>query len=82
MRIAEAGCDLACLAAVLVENGNPEVRADAAAAAILAESGARVAATLVETNLGATADDPRVRHVRTLIATAAEASQRALAAAG
>jgi hypothetical protein len=41
-----------------------------------------VAATLVETNLGATVDDPRVRHVRTLIATAAEASQRALAAAG
>jgi len=36
IRIAEAGCDLACLAAVLVENGNPEVRADAAAAAILA----------------------------------------------
>ena len=32
MRIAEAGCDLACLAALLVENGNPEVRADAAAA--------------------------------------------------
>jgi formiminotetrahydrofolate cyclodeaminase len=81
MRIAEAGCDLACLAAALVENGNPEVRADAAAASILAESGARVAATLVETNLGATEDDARVRHVRTLVATAAEASKRALAAA-
>jgi len=82
MRIAEAGCDLACLAALLVENGNPEVRADAAAASILAESGARVAATLVETNLGATEDDPRVRHVRALVASAADASERALAAAG
>jgi formiminotetrahydrofolate cyclodeaminase len=80
-RIAEAGSDLACLAALLVENGNPEVRVDAAAAAILAESGARVAAKLVETNLGATDDDPRVRHVRSLVEVAAEASQRALAAA-
>ena len=81
LKIAEAGSDLACLAALLVENGNPEVRADAAAASVLAEGGARVAAMLVETNLGATEDDPRVRHVRTLVAVAAEASERALAAA-
>jgi len=81
LKIAEAGSDLACLAALLVENGNPEVRADAAAASVLAEGGARVAAMLVETNLGATEDDPRVRHVRTLVAGAAEASERALAAA-
>ena len=81
IQIAESGCDLACLAALLVENGNPEVRADAAAASILAESGTRVAAALVETNLGATPDDPRVRHVRSLVEVAAEASERALAAA-
>lgn len=80
LRIAEAGCDLASLAALLVENGNPEVRADAAAAAILAESGARVAAQLVGTNLGANADDPRVRHVESLVESAADASERALAA--
>jgi formiminotetrahydrofolate cyclodeaminase len=81
LKIAEAGSDLACLAALLVENGNPEVRADAAAASLLAEGGARVAAKLVEVNLGATGDDPRVRHVRTLVAVAAEASERALKAA-
>jgi formiminotetrahydrofolate cyclodeaminase len=81
IQIAESGCDLACLAALLVENGNPEVRADAAAASILAESGTRVAAKLVETNLGATGDDPRVRHVRSLVAIAVDASERALAAA-
>jgi formiminotetrahydrofolate cyclodeaminase len=81
LRIAEAGCDLAALAALLVENGNPEVRADAAAAAILAESGARVAAQLVGTNLGANADDPRVRHVESLVESAADAAERALAAA-
>jgi formiminotetrahydrofolate cyclodeaminase len=80
-RIAEAGSDLACLAALLVEHGNPEVRVDAAAASVLAESGTRVAAALVETNLGATEDDPRVRHVRSLVDVAAEASKRALAAA-
>jgi formiminotetrahydrofolate cyclodeaminase len=80
-RIAETGSDLACLAALLVEKGNPEVRVDAAAASVLAESGTRIAAKLVETNLGATDDDPRVRHVKSLVAVAAEASQRALAAA-
>jgi methenyltetrahydrofolate cyclohydrolase len=81
MRIVEAGSDLACLAALLVENGNPEVRADAAVACVLAEGGARAAAMLVATNLGATEGDPRVRHVRELVAAAAEASERALAAA-
>jgi formiminotetrahydrofolate cyclodeaminase len=81
IRIVEAGSDLACLAALLVENGNPEVRADAAVACVLAEGGARAAAKLVETNLGATEEDPRVRHVRTLVDVAAEASERALAAA-
>jgi formiminotetrahydrofolate cyclodeaminase len=81
IKIAEAGCDLACLAALLVENGNPEVRADAAVACVLAEGGTTAAAMLVETNLGATEGDPRVRHVRTLVAAAAEASERALAAA-
>jgi formiminotetrahydrofolate cyclodeaminase len=81
IQIAESACDLACLAALLVENGNPEVRADAAAASILAESGARVAAALVETNLGATEDDARVRHVRSLVEVAADARERALAAA-
>jgi formiminotetrahydrofolate cyclodeaminase len=81
VRITEAGSDLACLAALLVENGNPEVRADAATAAVLAGAGARAAAKLVETNLGATDDDPRVRHVRTLVAVAEEAAGRALQAA-
>ncbi len=81
IRIAEAGTDVAALAALLVENGNPEVRADAAAAAALAEGGTRAAAKLVQINLGATEDDPRIRHVSALVAAAAEASERALAAA-
>jgi formiminotetrahydrofolate cyclodeaminase len=80
-RIAEVGCDLASLAALLVENANPEVRADAAAAAVLAEGGTRAAAKLVAVNLGTTPGDPRVRHVDSLVEIAAEASARALAAA-
>jgi formiminotetrahydrofolate cyclodeaminase len=80
IRIAEAGSDVAALAALLAENGNLEVRADAAAAAVLAEGGTRAAAKLVQINLGATEDDPRVRHVEALVAAAAEASEKALSA--
>ena len=81
LQIAEAGSDLAALAALLVENGNPEVRADAAIASVLAEGGTRAAAKLVEINLGATEDDPRVRHARLLVSVAGEAAERALSAA-
>jgi formiminotetrahydrofolate cyclodeaminase len=80
LQIAEAGADLAALAALLVEHGNPEVRADAAAASVLAEGGTRAAAKLVEINLGATDDDPRVRQARLLAESATESAQRALQA--
>jgi formiminotetrahydrofolate cyclodeaminase len=81
LQIAEAGCDLASLAALLVENGNPEVRADAAAAAVLAEAGTRAAAKLVAINLAASEGDERVRQAEALVERAAEAAHRALAAA-
>ena len=81
LQIAEAGCDLASLAALLVERGNPEVRADAAAAAVLAEGGTRAAAKLVAINLGASPDDDRVRQAKALVERASEAANRALAAA-
>jgi formiminotetrahydrofolate cyclodeaminase len=81
VRIVEAGADLATLAALLVENGNQEVRADAVVACLLAEGGARAAATLVETNLGATQDDARVQRVKSLVDVAGDAAKRALAAA-
>jgi methenyltetrahydrofolate cyclohydrolase len=81
LQIAEAGCDLANLAALLAERGNPEVRADAAAAAVLAEGGTRAAAKLVAINLGAAPDDDRVRRAGALAEQASEAAHRALAAA-
>ena len=80
LQIAEAGSDVASLAALLVENGNPEVRADAAAAAVLAEGGTRAAAKLVAVNLAATGDD-RVTQADRLVKHAAEAANRALGAA-
>jgi methenyltetrahydrofolate cyclohydrolase len=81
LRIAEIGCDLTSLAADLVECGNPEVRADAAAAAALAEGGTRAAAKLVLINLAATTGDQRTRRARLLVKHAGEAARRALTAA-
>jgi formiminotetrahydrofolate cyclodeaminase len=81
LQIAEAGCDLAALAALLVERGNPEVRADAAVAAVLAEGGTRAAAKLVAVNLSASVNDDRVRQAQVLVERASEAAHRALAAA-
>ena len=60
LAIAEVGADVADLAASLAEHGNPAVRGDAVAGALLAEAGTRAAAHLVRINLGATPEDVRV----------------------
>src|SRR6266571_247541 len=52
LRVAEAGADVAKLAAVLARDGNPNLRGDAATAGQLAAAGARAAATLVAINVG------------------------------
>jgi formiminotetrahydrofolate cyclodeaminase len=57
------------------------IRADAISAATLAEAAAETAATLVEVNLGTLAGDPRIERARQLHRRAAEARQRASAAA-
>ena len=77
--IAEAAVDVASLAAVVAERGEQALRADAVAGALLAQGAARVAATLVEVNLGTTSSDPRVTRVRDLSGTATAATERALA---
>jgi formiminotetrahydrofolate cyclodeaminase len=81
LEIAEAGTDVAILAAILAEQGNPEVRADASAAAVLAEGATRVAAKLVAVNLAAAGGDERVSRAEQLVRDAVEAASRALAAA-
>jgi methenyltetrahydrofolate cyclohydrolase len=78
LAIAEIGADVADLAANLARHGNPDVRGDAVAGAVIAEAGTRAAAHLVRINLGATPDDPRVSRAAVAEATAAEATRRAL----
>lgn len=80
LAIAEAAADVAELAAVVAEKGNPAVRPDAAAAALFAEAGARTAANLVAVNLATTEDDPRARRAREAAAAASAAAGAALAA--
>lgn len=76
MRIAEACGDVAELAADLAERGKPELQADAAAAAVLAEGAARAAAHLVAVNLGATQNDDRVRRATRIAEAAGSAASR------
>lgn len=77
--IAEAAVDVATLAQLVAEEGDAEVRGDAVTAAILAEAGARVAAHLVEINLGALPEDERVLAARALADGAVRAAEAARA---
>ena len=74
LRIAEACADVAELGSGLSRHVRHDVQADAAGAAVLAEAAARVCAHLVAVNLGATADDDRVRRVDALARAAGEAA--------
>jgi methenyltetrahydrofolate cyclohydrolase len=80
LRIAETAADVAELGATLAEEGNPNLRGDAAAAAILSEAAARAAANLVEINLATTETDERIGRARELAQAAHMAAERALAA--
>lgn len=79
LRIAEAAADVAELGAVIAEHGNPNLRGDAAAAALLGEAAARVAANLVEINLATTEGDDRIGRARQLVVAANAAAKRATA---
>jgi methenyltetrahydrofolate cyclohydrolase len=78
LAIAEIGADVAQLAAVAADHGNPSLRGDAAAAAALAAAGARAAANLVEINLGTAPDDARIETARRAVEAAAGAAAAAL----
>jgi len=78
LAVAEAACEVAELAAERSRSGGRSLEGDATAAALLAEAAARAAARLVELNLAARPDDPRVAAARELAARAAAARERAL----
>ncbi len=80
LRIGEAAADVAELAALAAERGEAVVRADAAAAAMLAEGAARSAALLVEVNLATAEGDPRIASARELVVQAQQNRERAAAA--
>jgi formiminotetrahydrofolate cyclodeaminase len=77
LAIADAGADVAVLAAVAAERGILDRRADAVAAAQLAACGAQVAAHLVEVNLVVSPEDDRVRRARAVAEVASAAARSA-----
>ena len=81
LAVAEAAAELGPMAAVLAENGNPNLRGDAVAAALLAAAGASSAAVLVAINLGPGDDDGRGAQAKAYAATASTAAERATATA-
>jgi formiminotetrahydrofolate cyclodeaminase len=76
--VAEAGADVACLAAEAADRGTPERRADAIAAALLAEAATRAAANLVAVNLTVTPEDERLLQARAVTELASAAARSAL----
>jgi formiminotetrahydrofolate cyclodeaminase len=77
--IAEAAAEVAELGALAAAGGNTNLRGDATAGAVLGEAATRVAANLVEINLGTAADDERIARGRELVQRASAAAKRALA---
>jgi formiminotetrahydrofolate cyclodeaminase len=76
LTIAETACDVVLVALEARERVEPKVQADVDAAIALAAAAAQSAARLVEVNLSATRDDPRVEHARPAVSAAARAMRR------
>jgi formiminotetrahydrofolate cyclodeaminase len=77
LAIAGAAADVALLAAVTADRGEPRAQADAQVALVLAAAAAQAAARLVEVNLAAREADARVQEARAAAAVAARASREA-----
>jgi formiminotetrahydrofolate cyclodeaminase len=78
LAIAETALDVASLAAELVERGNPNLRGDAATAALLSEAAVRATANLVEINLATREGDERIERARELVEMSRRLSRRVL----
>ncbi len=78
LAVAEAGAEVARIAARLASDGNPNLEGDALCAALLADAGVRAAVRLVEINLsGEPGEDGRLERARELFETAASARRSA-----
>jgi methenyltetrahydrofolate cyclohydrolase len=78
LAIAEAAHDVASLAGDLAEHGNPNLRGDAATAALLSEAATRATANLVEINLATREDDERIARARDLVEATRRISRQVL----
>jgi formiminotetrahydrofolate cyclodeaminase len=81
LAIASAAADVAELAAIASIEGEPTLRPDATAAALLAEAASRTGARLVEINLATLPEDARRVAASAAAAAAAAARERSLAGA-
>ena len=78
LAIAEAGAEVARIAARLASDGNPNLKGDALCALLLADAAVRAAAALVEINLsGEPGGDGRLGRASALVETAASARRSA-----
>ena len=78
LAVAEAGTEVASIAARLASDGNPNLEGDALCAVLLADAGVRAAMRLVEINLsGEPGEDGRLERARDLAETAASARRSA-----
>jgi methenyltetrahydrofolate cyclohydrolase len=83
LSVAEAGAEVAEVAARLAREGNPNLRGDAVAAALLAGAGARAAAVLVRINTAAGGiSDDRLARASELAERAGKAARRAVEGEG
>lgn len=78
LETAHVGAQVAELAVEVALDGNDHVRGDALAGALLAEAGCRAAGCLVQINLRAAPDDPRLDTLEALVLRAAAARRRGL----
>jgi len=78
LEIARTAADVVSLAAEVALRGDPGRRADAAAAALLADAAARVGALLVEANLATAPGDERLAQAHAACEAAAAAASRAV----